>query len=50
MRWRSGGEITAVHNNLRDASGVTGGRDLDPTMAIIDSRTVRAAETVASAR
>ncbi|MBL1080111.1 IS5 family transposase [Nocardia sp. 2] len=45
-RWWSGGEITAVHNDLRDALRLAAGRDFDPTAAIIDSQTLRAAETV----
>lgn len=48
-RWWSGGEVTAVHNDLRDRLRVAAGRDFDPSAAIIDSQTVRAAETVGTA-
>ncbi|WUD63498.1 IS5 family transposase (plasmid) [Nocardia sp. NBC_00511] len=48
-RWWASGEIAAVHNDLRDRLRVAAGRDFDPTAAIIDSQTVRAAETVGAA-
>ncbi|AYF78541.1 IS5 family transposase [Nocardia yunnanensis] len=48
-RWWIGGEVVAVHNDLRDALRVAAGRDFDPTAAIIDSQTLRAAETVSAA-
>ncbi|WP_334029291.1 hypothetical protein [Nocardia terpenica] len=47
-RWWSN-EVTAVHNDLRDALRVADGRDFDPTAAVIDFQTVRAAETVDAA-
>ncbi|MFI6956575.1 IS5 family transposase [Nocardia sp. NPDC050408] len=48
-RWWRGGEVTAVHNDLREALRQADGRDLEPSAAIIDSQTVRAAETVGAA-
>jgi transposase len=48
-RWWITGEVTAVHNDLRDTLRAAAGRDVDPTAAILDSQTVRAAETVGAA-
>ncbi|MGW4326026.1 IS5 family transposase [Nocardia sp. NPDC004573] len=48
-RWWHSGEVTAVHNDLREALREADGRDLEPSAAIIDSQTVRAAETVGAA-
>ncbi len=45
-RWWHGGDVTAVHNDLRDTVRANASRDFDPSAAIIDSQTVRAAETV----
>ncbi|WP_245673055.1 IS5 family transposase [Nocardia lijiangensis] len=45
-RWWHSGDVLAVHNDLRDRLRVNTSRDPDPTAAIIDSQTVRAAETV----
>ncbi|MGC9669630.1 IS5 family transposase [Planosporangium sp. 12N6] len=46
-RWIADGTITRLHNALRDQVRHVEGRDHDPTAAIIDSQSVRAAETVA---
>jgi transposase len=48
-RWWGDGDVTALHNDLRDEVRRCEGRDTDPTAAIIDSQSVRAAETVAKA-
>ncbi|MRH93644.1 IS5 family transposase, partial [Nocardia sp. SYP-A9097] len=45
-RWWANGDVTAVHNDLRDMVREAEGREVDPTAAIIDSQSVRAAETV----
>ncbi|MET9858166.1 IS5 family transposase [Streptomyces smyrnaeus] len=45
-RWWQDGDVNAIHNDLRDEVRRAEGRDVDPTAAIIDSRSVRAAETV----
>ncbi|MFF3468198.1 IS5 family transposase [Streptomyces sp. NPDC001984] len=45
-RWYQDGDVDAVHNDLRDQVRRAEGRDADPTAAIIDSQSVRAAETV----
>lgn len=45
-RWWRDGDMDAVHNHLRDQLRRAEGRDADPTAAIIDSQSVRAAETV----
>ncbi|MET7772512.1 IS5 family transposase [Nocardia sp. NPDC005366] len=48
-RWWVSGEVAAVHNDLRDLVRRAQGRAPDPTAAVIDSQSVRAAETVAAA-
>ncbi|MEC4020337.1 IS5 family transposase [Streptomyces sp. H27-D2] len=45
-RWYQDGDVDAVHNDLRDLVRQAEGRETDPTAAIIDSQSVRAAETV----
>ena len=45
-RWRRNGTWARVHDALRDLVGVHAGRDPLPTAAIIDSQTVRGADTV----
>ncbi|WP_443047578.1 transposase [Streptomyces sp. KMM 9044] len=45
-RWFQDGDVDAVHNDLRDLVRQAEGRETDPTAAIIDSQSVRAAETV----
>lgn len=46
-RWTADGTVNHLHNYLRDLVRDTAGRDREPTGAIIDSQSVRAAETVA---
>lgn len=48
-RWWACGDVLAVHNDLRDLVRAVQGRDPDPTAAVMDSQSVRAAETVAAA-
>ena len=48
-RWSADGTVNHVHNTLREKARTVAGRDRDPTAAIIDSQSVRAAETVARA-
>jgi transposase len=45
-KWQDNGTLTRMHNGLRDQVRVTEGRDVDPSAAILDSQSVRAAETV----
>jgi transposase len=45
-RWYQDGDVDAVHNDLREKVRRAEGRDADPTAAVIDSQSVRAAETV----
>ena len=45
-RWRRLGVWDQVHDVLRDRVRVAEGRDPEPTAAVIDSQSVRAAETV----
>jgi transposase len=44
--WRDNGVLQQVHDQLRDAARVLAGRDPQPTAAVIDSQSVRAADTV----
>jgi transposase len=46
-RWSADGTLTHLHNALREQVRLVAGRDREPTAAIIDSQSVRAAETVA---
>jgi transposase len=46
-RWSADGTVNHLHNTLRDQVRHAAGRDREPTAAIIDSQSVRAAETVA---
>jgi putative transposase len=48
-RWSADGTVNQLHNTLREQVRAHAGRDRDPTAAIIDSQSVRAAETVARA-
>jgi transposase len=48
-RWSADGTVNQLHNTLRDQARTAAGRDRDPSAAIIDSQSVRAAETVAKA-
>jgi transposase len=44
--WRDNGVLQRIHDQLRDAARVAAGRDPRPTAAVIDSQSVRAADTV----
>ena len=44
--WRDDGTLAAVHDALRARVRAAAGRDTEPTAAIIDSQSVRAADTV----
>ena len=44
--WRDDGTLAAVHDALRAQVRAAAGRDTEPTAAIIDSQSVRAANTV----
>ena len=44
--WRDDGTLAAVHDALRARVRAAAGRDTEPTAAIIDSQSVRAANTV----
>lgn len=46
-RWTADGTVNRLHNALRDQVREAAGRDPQPSAAIIDSQSVRAAETVA---
>jgi putative transposase len=48
-RWSSDGTINHLHNTLREQVRAAAGREAEPSAAIIDSQSVRAAETVARA-
>jgi transposase len=48
-RWWRDGDVDAIHNDLREQVRRAEGRDADPTAAIIDSQSIRAAETVGAA-
>jgi putative transposase len=45
--WRDDGTLARLHDGLRAQVRAAGGRDPQPTAAIIDSQSVRAADTVA---
>ena len=47
--WEESGATEAIHNGLRRACRIAAGRDPEPTAAIIDSQSVKAAETIATA-
>lgn len=49
-RWRDDGTWRRVHDILRDQVRVLEGRDPSPTAAVIDSQSVKGAETVGAAR
>ncbi|ROP31364.1 IS5 family transposase [Couchioplanes caeruleus] len=48
-RWSTDGTVNRLHNTLRDQVRTAAGREPEPSAAIIDSQSVRAAETVARA-
>jgi putative transposase len=45
-RWRDDGTLARLHGRLRDTARAAAGRSPQPTAAIIDSQSVRAADTV----
>jgi transposase len=47
QKWGRDGTLTRLHNGLRERVRIAEGRDAEPSAAILDSQTVRAAETVA---
>src|SRR5215469_16993594 len=48
-RWRDDGTLARLHGRLRDAARAAAGRPAQPTAAVIDSQSVRAADTVPKA-
>ena len=44
--WRDNGVLQQLHDRLRDQARIAAGRDPRPTAAVIDSQSVRAADTV----
>jgi hypothetical protein len=49
QRWHARGVTVAVHDALRAAARLAAGRTAEPTAAVIDSQSVRAAPTVPKA-
>ena len=47
--WRDDGTLTRLHDALRERIRSAAGRDTEPTAAVIDSQSVRAANTVPKA-
>jgi transposase len=47
--WRDDGTVTRLHDTLRAQVRTGAGRNAEPTAAVIDSQSVRAADTVAKA-
>ncbi|HEV2259624.1 MAG TPA: IS5 family transposase [Streptosporangiaceae bacterium] len=47
--WGKSGATEAMHDELRRACRIAAGREAEPTAAVIDSQSVKAAETVAAA-
>ena len=47
--WRDDGTLARLHDQLRDQARAAAGRDVTPTAAVIDSQSVRAADTVPKA-
>lgn len=48
-RWREQGLLTVLHDRLRRGCRIAAGRESEPSAAVIDSQSLRAAETVAAA-
>ena len=44
--WRDDGTLARLHDALRAQVRAAAGRDAEPTAAVIDSQSVRAADTV----
>ena len=49
-RWRDQGLLTVLHDRLRRAVRVNQGREPEPSAGVVDSQTLRAAETVGKTR
>jgi transposase len=47
-RWWQDGDLYALHNDLREQIRIAEGREPEPSAGIIDSQSLRAAETVAA--
>jgi transposase/integrase len=47
--WRDDGTLARLHSELRTRARAAAGRNLEPTAAVIDSQSVRAADTVPKA-
>ena len=47
--WRDDGTLQRIHDQLREAARTAAGRNITPTAAVIDSQSVRAADTVPKA-
>ncbi|NUW42458.1 transposase [Nonomuraea rhodomycinica] len=47
-RWWQDGDLYALHNDLREQVRIADGREPEPSAGIIDSQSLRAAETVAA--
>jgi putative transposase len=47
--WRDDGTLTRLHDTLRAQVRTAAGRDAEPTAAVIDSQSIRAADTVPKA-
>jgi transposase len=47
-RWWQEGDLYALHNDLRERVRIADGREPEPSAGIIDSQSLRAAETVAA--
>ncbi|MEU2030505.1 transposase [Nocardia amamiensis] len=45
-RWWNSGDLDAVHTDLREQVRRTEGREPEPTAAVIDSQSIRSAETI----
>jgi transposase len=49
-RWAADGTVNRIHNALREQVRAAEGRDPDPSAALVDSQSVRAAESVTTAQ
>ena len=47
--WRDNGTLQRLHDRLRDQARIAAGRDPQPTAAVMDSQSVKAADTVPKA-
>jgi putative transposase len=48
-RWAADGTLNRIHNTLREQVRTAEGRDPDPSAALVDSQSVKAAESVTAA-